>query len=651
MTVASQLQRLIDSKAAIKTAIEGKGVPVDASLKLDSYASKIDLISQGGGEVYNPPDPNCPPAPLYVRPADWIDISDCPINEMNFLMTNISNGFAINVTVANSGTYSVDWGDGVIQTGITSNTSISHRHTTGGTWCSEGYFMWKVRVWATNNITQYFNPYPSGFINTTSNLISPVLWMVINTPFVTQHNSRLTNYNWTYLKEVEFKSFDNCTMANATLSGGKNIRKVTLPSTWGKATNVSGFFNGCYSLIEVNLPESWGLVTNTQYMFSDCRSLTNITLPTSWGLVTDNQQMFYQCYMLRNLTLPTSWGNVTNCSNMLYGCKNIFELELPESWGNVTNCSGFFTITGIKKITLPVSWGNVTTCYAMFQNCPMLRTVNLPASWSNVKNCGYMFYNDYSLSNITLPTTWSQVNDVQQMFYSCYLLQSVNLPASWGFIVTTQSMFYGCSLLQSINLPASWGSVSNAYQMFYNCISLRKLTLPASCGLITSFYYFAPNCYSLEEVTLPTQFSSVLSNCTYMFQNCLNLKTVNNAEYLGSDTVQVDYYQAYVACFSIESITIGSRLTRFSMYGGGSINTKLNLTSLRLTNQNSTFTGSSPQINVSYTSLGQAALVQLFNDLPTLSGKTINITGCTGASALTAAERAIATGKGWTIVG
>jgi len=49
--------------------------------------------------------------------------------------------------------------------------------------------------------------------------------------------------------------------------------------------------------------------------------------------------------------------------------------------------------------------------------------------------------------------------------------------------------------------------------------------------------------------------------------------------------------------------------------------------------------------------LGQAALVQVFNDLPTITAKTINITGASGAAALTAPERAIATGKGWTITG
>lgn len=59
---------------------------------------------------------------------------------------------------------------------------------------------------------------------------------------------------------------------------------------------------------------------------------------------------------------------------------------------------------------------------------------------------------------------------------------------------------------------------------------------------------------------------------------------------------------------------------------------------------------SSPQINVSYTGLSRAALVNLFNSLPTVSASQVcNITGATGASDLTASDIAIVTGKGWTL--
>ena len=49
--------------------------------------------------------------------------------------------------------------------------------------------------------------------------------------------------------------------------------------------------------------------------------------------------------------------------------------------------------------------------------------------------------------------------------------------------------------------------------------------------------------------------------------------------------------------------------------------------------------------------LGKDALVEIFNNLGIATAKTITITGNPGASLLTAADRLIATNKGWTIVG
>ena len=49
MSVASEISRLQTAKADLKTAIEGKGVTVPSSTKLDSYADLVESISGGGG--------------------------------------------------------------------------------------------------------------------------------------------------------------------------------------------------------------------------------------------------------------------------------------------------------------------------------------------------------------------------------------------------------------------------------------------------------------------------------------------------------------------------------------------------------------------------------------------------------------------------
>lgn len=49
MSIASEITRLQNAKSALKTAIEGKGVSVPASTKLDGYPALVDSIETGGG--------------------------------------------------------------------------------------------------------------------------------------------------------------------------------------------------------------------------------------------------------------------------------------------------------------------------------------------------------------------------------------------------------------------------------------------------------------------------------------------------------------------------------------------------------------------------------------------------------------------------
>ena len=49
MSIATQIQRISSAKTAMRTAIQAKGVTVPSSAKVDTYASYIAHIPQGGG--------------------------------------------------------------------------------------------------------------------------------------------------------------------------------------------------------------------------------------------------------------------------------------------------------------------------------------------------------------------------------------------------------------------------------------------------------------------------------------------------------------------------------------------------------------------------------------------------------------------------
>ena len=88
---------------------------------------------------------------------------------------------------------------------------------------------------------------------------------------------------------------------------------------------------------------------------------------------------------------------------------------------------------------------------------------------------------------------------------------------------------------------------------------------------------------------------------------------------------------------------------------GVASNAITNVQAVRLLNTSAgQWTGGSPQINVSYTNMSTANLVQLFNDMAAqgnVVSKTINITGAVGAAGLTPTDRLIVTSRGWTITG
>lgn len=64
MSIASEITRIQGAKANLKTAIEGKGVTVPSSTKLDGYADLVDDIQTGGG------DPNLQDKTVSYTPTE-----------------------------------------------------------------------------------------------------------------------------------------------------------------------------------------------------------------------------------------------------------------------------------------------------------------------------------------------------------------------------------------------------------------------------------------------------------------------------------------------------------------------------------------------------------------------------------------------------
>jgi hypothetical protein len=462
----------------------------------------------------------------WTPPTDWQDISNTATNQIKYLVADTNLTYAFKATTS-TGAYTIDWGDGTIDSACVSGAQYQHTYVRGaGVACSRGYTTFVISI----------TPNTGNLL--TCQIAKHTLLTVKQSPDILYANIK----NATFLNDYSYMFY----IAGVVCP---QLESVIMPTSWTVgATNVSSMFQNCYSLQSVTLPISWGSIKSVDNMFQGCSSLQSVTLPISWGSITSGTYMFIGCSSLQSVTLPISWGSIKSVSSMFQNCYSL------------------------QSVTLPISWGSITSVDNMFIGC-------------------------YSLQSITLPISWGSINKVDNMFVGCYSLQSITLPISWGSITSVSSMFQGCSSLKSITLPTSWVSITNASYMFYECYAI--------------------------------QYNSGM-------------------QYLGSKTSPCDFTNAFISNQNIEgSLTFDSQMSKFTFAGtDGNVN---HITGLTLTNTNSSFAGSSPQIDIAYNNLDNTALTNLANSLPAVSGKTIRITGCQGAGSGTQNYDTIFINKGWTI--
>lgn len=465
-----------------------------------------------------------PIAQDWVKPADWIDISSVANNEINLLVSDGYMAFSVNTS---SGTYSIDWGDGSIETGRVSGTVQQHQYVIGsGTPTSYGYTQYRIRIYdAVGDITRFQVQNPI-ITNATQSRSIPLLWLVMGT---------------NNLNSIQFLTG----VTNSVYSPA--LQCVTLPSILTGITRMDQAFIHSSSLQQV------------------------IGLESAWGNCTTTQQMFDNCLAIKRVNLP------------------------------------------------PVLPNTLQTMNGMFVTCVSLTTVNLPSAW---------------------PTS---LTDLSNMFSGCAAIKTITLPSAWPTALTsTNQMFNGCNNLQSINLPAAGypNTVTTMSGMFLNCFSLTSIDFGSNWGTGTTVANsLIAGMRQLQKITLPSNQSNITNAATFMLglsPNTAVFQEINNLDKVGSNTVESDLSNFCTNnLYYTGSVNIGAKLSRFFWLGGGATS-KNATTNMRFLNTGSLFSGTSPQVNISFTNMETGSLQTLFTDISNTahsgSIKTINITGCNGTT-------------------
>jgi len=231
-----------------------------------------------------------------------------------------------------------------------------------------------------------------------------------------------------------------------------------------------------------------------------------------------------------------------------------------------------------------------------------------------------MFQNNYSCQSYSFPAGFGALaTNMSSMFASNFACLEYTFPAGFGNIATNMlSMFtnnYSCS---RFSFPDGFGAVAtNMGSMFaynYSCLSY---VFPAGFGSVaTIFNYMFYSNYSCQSYSFPAGFGIVATSFTNMLQNNYACRSyVFPAGFGSAATVAVD-----VGPISQRSTTRVRGLAYAQSFSLASSNLQV------------------------------TELIAVFNALPTVTGKSLTITGNPGVSALTAANDLIATGKGWTLV-
>ena len=218
--------------------------------------------------------------------------------------------------------------------------------------------------------------------------------------------------------------------------------------------------------------------------------------------------------------------------------------------------------------------------------------------------CGYSSATTFE--GLWQASDWENVTDMSSMFSDCQKITST--PAiDTSRITNMDKMFNYCTNLTSINAMDTSNVTSMRY-MFYYCKKITSIPM-LNTSNVTDMYEMFGNCSSL--ISPPLLDTSNVKNAGYMFEYCDSLTSVPAMDVSNATDMNGMFYR----CRNLETIHMHGMKVSFDI----SASTKFN----------------------------REALVEILNNLATVTTSRTLRMGSTNLAKLTDADKAIATGKGW----
>ena len=536
MNISENLIRIKTAKTDIINSLKNKGVEINDDTLINEIPTIIDNAEIGGGGGDTPSVPT-----ELVPKYDGASVFRIVVPTDNY-------EFAINLcNDATKATYDVDWGDGVLESGLTTDEQ-HHTYSKPGTY--------DVNIY---NISKDITLGGSTSISGSSSVT--VYFLFNNT-----NNDYWLGNTYKYQK-------DNTTITNILLGD--------------KITSINGYaFQNCSSLQSVVIPE--GVTTIGSYAFRSCSSLQSIVIPE--GVTTIGSNAFDVCYSLTYIDLPSTLTSISSSNfNGSYSTTNPLYYIISRAKTAPTIKSNTFQYSANNGILYIPKDADITTYQSSYWKTNLLdkdwkieyiedipekvpstlefTTVN--DKLIKVSSLGkgqliseekidnkyiYNFDDTIYLGEKVLPkslfTTMKFIGGVELGGGCCYgwtTLQSVVIPE--GVTSIGNSVFLDCSSLTSITIPDSVTSISS--YAFQGCKSLQSIVIPEGVTSINTNVF--NGCSSLQSIVIPEGVTSIK---TQSFANCSSLQNITIP-----DSVTSIEFTAFYQCSSLQSIVIPEGVT------------------------------------------------------------------------------------------
>lgn len=560
MSIATNIQRIINAKSAIRTSIINKGGSVSADAKIDTYSTAIDNLPSGWDTEFKNLIKG-DDARLTIPSSVSFTIDNKPFtNKTNLISVDFSNSTVTRLDGAFTGCINLE--TCTLYSGFTtlgsdncfarcsSLESITFPDTMTGN--LRGYTFSGCTALSSVTIPNSFTGYigNSCFNGCTSlkTFVIPSGTTKISTDAF--RNSGITGLTIPATCYVE-GAFYNCTALTGNLnflaSNQKNIP-----------------YNCCYNCSALtSIQIGTGVTGYSSYCLYNCASLTSLPMPS--GLKEIGSQAFYHCASIDgNIIIPNTCTTIQN--QAFEGCSTLKSITFPTGYtiiesGMCKDCASLTAATITSTATQIKA--------SAFTNCISLTSFTIPDSVTRIDN--YAFSGCTSLENVHFPTGSSTV--LSSTTYSNYLFRNCGfktLTIPDNITVMGQYCFMDNTKLTTLVVGNSCSGFG--YNAFANCTALTSVTFNYRFSTNPDFNNLFANITSIQHISIKFT-GATPSNIFSWFNNQANLNLLEiDAQKLGGDA-QSYRWSTVKNCVCGPSVTA---ITNFTFYNGQLENISMN---------------------------------------------------------------------------